>query len=51
MAKKKTLFSAQMSSEERRMFEEVAEHRGQTKMGLLRMWIRRAHKDMEKKTL
>lgn len=40
--RKLEVFSARLTREEQAMYERVAKQRGQTKTGLLRMWIRGA---------
>ncbi len=46
MMKKKptTLFSIQITKDDKQKFEEIAMYRGQTKAGVLRQWIRNSHK-------
>ena len=49
MAKEQTtLFSQQMSVEDKRKFQAIAEYRKQTKAGLLREWIRGAYARLPK---
>ena len=43
-----TLFSVQLSEDDQRRFQAIAEYRNQKKAGLLRTWIRRAHNDLAK---
>ena len=50
MAKKETtLFSAQITKDERQMFEEVADSLNQTKAAWLRQVIRQEHKKLPRK--
>ena len=39
-----TLFSIQITKDDKQKFEEIAMYRGQTKAGVLRQWIRNSHK-------
>jgi hypothetical protein len=48
--KKTRLFSLQLTDDEREMFKAVAEHKGQTMSGALRVWIRKAFAALPKRT-
>jgi hypothetical protein len=44
MKESTALFSTQMTEDDRKMFKEIAAHRGVSMAGLLRSWIRASHK-------
>ena len=44
------LFTVRLTLDEDRMYKELAQYRGQLRAGLLRQWIRKAHKQMEKRS-
>ena len=48
MKKKTTLFSIQITDKDKKMFQDIADYRGQTKAGVLRQWIRNSHKQTGK---
>ena len=43
-----TLFSVQISAKDKERFKDVAHYRGQTMAGVLRTWIKNAHKQLPK---
>ena len=42
------LVTSSITIEDRQKFKEVAQYRGQSMTGVLRQWIRKAHKQQEK---
>ena len=47
MKKKTRLFSLQLTDEDNKRLKEIAEHKGVTMSGAVRIWIRETHRAMD----